>query len=180
MAELAMIATIASIASAGVTAVGTIAAGNAKAAQAEAEAKAADFQARQLEVQAKDARAVGQMDMLEARRKKELALSSLQARAGSSGFSATDPTALALADEIERYGTHQEQMAQYGGTVGARDASLAAAGKRFSGAFYRDMAPRYEAMGYTGAAGTILGGVSTLADKYAKRTTVPSTAGRYG
>jgi hypothetical protein len=178
--ELATIATIASIASAGVTAVGTIAAGNAKAAQAEAEAQAADFQARQLDVQAKDARAVGQRDMLEARRKKELALSSLQARAGSSGFSATDPTALALADEIERYGTHQEQMAQYGGTVGARDASLSAAGKRFSASVSRDMAPRYEAMGYMGAAGTILGGVSTLADKYARRTTVPSTVGRYG
>jgi hypothetical protein len=177
--ELATIATIASIASAGVTAVGTIAAGNAKAAQAEAEAQAADFQARQLDVQAKDARAMGQRDMLEARKKKQLALSALQARAGSSGFSATDPTALALADEIERYGTHQEQMAQYGGTVGARDASLSAAGRRFTAGVYRDLAPRFESAGYMGAAGTILGGISTIGAKYAQRTP-PSTVGRYG
>jgi hypothetical protein len=179
MAALATIATIASLAGTAVTAVGTIAAGNAKAAQAEAEAKAADFQAQQLEVQAKDAKAIGQRDMLEARRKKELALSSLQARAGSSGFSATDPTALALADEIERYGTHQEQMAQYGGTIGARDASLSAAGRRFTAGVYRDLAPRFESAGYMGAAGTILGGISTIGAKYAQRTP-PSTVGRYG
>jgi hypothetical protein len=179
MAALATIATIASIAGTAVTAVGTIAAGNAKAAQAEAEAQAADFQAKQLDVQAKDARAMGQRDMLEARKKKQLALSALQARAGSSGFSATDPTALALADEIERYGTHQEQMAQYGGTVGARDASLSAAGRRFTAGVYRDLAPRFESAGYMGAAGTILGGISTIGAKYAQRTP-PSTVGRYG
>jgi hypothetical protein len=179
MAALATIATIASIAGTAVTAVGTIAAGNAKAAQAEAEARAADFQAKQLDVQAKDARAMGQRDMLEARKKKQLALSALQARAGSSGFSATDPTALALADEIERYGTHQEQMAQYGGTVGARDASLSAAGRRFTAGVYRDLAPRFESAGYMGAAGTILGGISTIGAKYAQRTP-PSTVGRYG
>ena len=50
MSGLETVALIASIAGAATTAVGTIAAGNAKAAQAESEAKAQEFQAKQLEL----------------------------------------------------------------------------------------------------------------------------------
>src|SRR3990167_11241300 len=96
MSGLETVALIASIAGAATTAVGTIAAGNAKAAQAESEAKAQEFQAKQLDLSSKEERASAQRDSLELRRRKNLALSQLQSRAAGSGFTATDPTALAL------------------------------------------------------------------------------------
>src|SRR3990167_2081515 len=138
MAALATIATIASLAGTAVTAVGTIASGRERAAMAEAAGvasqQAGEFEAKQLDIAAGEEKAVAQREMLELRRKKKLALSSLQARAAGSGFTATDPTTLAMADEIEKYGTVQEQMAMFGGTAREREARLAAAGRRFSGA----------------------------------------------
>ena len=166
MSGLETIALIASLAGAATTAVGTIAAGNAKAAQAEAEAKAQEFQAQQLDISAKEEKAGAQRDMLELRRRKTLALSQLQSRAAGSGFSATDPTALQIGSEIEKYGTYQEQMATYGGEAKARDASFAAASKRYSAAMTRDIGRSYKTAGYLSAAGTILGGIGGMAGKY--------------
>ena len=47
-------------------------------------------------------------DMLQLLRQKNLALSRLQAVGASSGFSATDPSNLALANEISKYGTYRK------------------------------------------------------------------------
>jgi hypothetical protein len=203
MAELATIAAIASVASAGVTAVGTIAAGQAARQQGDMEAaflqqqgqaqkQAAEFEAAQLDIKAKDERALAQRERMQIQRQKKLALSSLTARAAGSGFSATDPTALALSDEIEKYGTLQEQFATYGGDVRANEMELGAAGRRFSG--QRGLESAYtsasiaraggrarEVGSYFSAGGTILGGISSFADRYGKRTTsVPKTSYRYG
>ena len=199
MAALATIATIASIASAGLTAVGTIAAGRAQAAEADAQAQlvqqraqaenlAAEFEAKQIEGQALEEKAQGQQDMLELRRRKNLALSSLQARAAGSGFTATDPTALALAGDITEYGTLQEQMALYGGT--SREAGLrsSAAARRFNAASgisaagleagaLRQAGRAARTGSYLSAAGTIAGAASTMAAKYAKR---PAPSGPLG
>ena len=128
MAALGTIALIAGLAGSAVSAVGTIASGQAAAEigqqqalisrqQGEAAQKAANFEAAQLEIQGKEEKALAQREMLQLRRQKRLTLSQLQGRAAASGFSATDPTSLALADEIERYGTYQEQLALYGGTA---------------------------------------------------------------
>lgn len=164
--ELATIATIASVAGTAVSAVGTIAAGNAKAAQAEAEAKAQEFRAAQLDMAAKEERASAQRDAFEVERRKNLALSKLTANAASSGFSATDPTSLAIADEISRYGTYQEQMVQYGGEAKARDARLAAAASRYSAEAARQAGRSAKTVGYLSAGGTILSGVGGMASKY--------------
>lgn len=177
--ELATIATIASVASAGMTAAGTIAAGQAARAQGEAEQTAANFEAKQLEIKSNDEFAAGQQQANQLRRQKKLALSTLQNRAAGSGFAATDPTSLALADEISTYGTLQEQMALYGGQGRAEDMNLNAAARRFSGASSAAMGRARETGSYLSAGGTILGSVSTMADRYAKRSTVPTLTGRY-
>lgn len=198
MAELAMVATLASSA---VTAAGTIAAGRQAAQigameqqrlqmEGNAAKKAAEYRAAQLDVRAKDERAAAQREADQYRRQKELALSKLTTRAAGSGFSATDPTTLALGDEIEEYGTLQEQMARYGGesrAAGARAQAEAAlyTGRSAQVANYMQGDIAYQTgqakkdASYYSAAGTILGGIGQFGQSYAKHTPVASGY-RYG
>lgn len=156
MAALATIATVVStvagLAGSYVQAQGTFAAG--KAAD-----QAAKYEAAQLDIKAKEEQAAAQRDMFDQRREKELTLSKLQSNAAASGFSATDPTALALGDEIAKYGTYKEQMAMYGGESRGTGIEAQAHGRRMEGKAKR-IGARYE------AAGTILGGISSMASKY--------------
>jgi len=152
MAGLSTLATIASLAATAVSAVGTIAAGRAQK-------QAADHRAAQLEVEAKQEQAKAQQDALALDRKKRLELSRLQARAAASGFGAADPTVLDLTGEVAQYGTLDQQLARYGGEVRAEDRRASAAGARAQGA----AALRNS---YFNAAGTILGGVSSMFRRY--------------
>ena len=153
MAALSTIATIASLAGTAVSAIGTIAAGKA-------EQKAANYEAAQLDVQAKDERAGAQREAQELARRKRLALSTLTANAAGSGFTATDPTVLDLAGEIAEYGTYQEQLAMYGGTSRAEGLKASAAARRVSGAAARRGS-------IYSAGGTLLAGFGqTMFDRY--------------
>jgi hypothetical protein len=163
MAELAIISAIATAAGSVMQAQGTIAAG--KAAQ-----QSAEFEAQQLDIKAKEEQAAAQREAFEHKRKTDLTLSELQSRAATSGFTATDPTALALADEISRYGTYQQQMAQYGGASRRAGTQAQAGARRMEGRAAR------KAAGYS-AAGTILGGISSIAGNYGKQ--MPSSGGSY-
>jgi hypothetical protein len=187
MAELAVISAVAGAAASGISAIGTIASGNdaADAARAEGEAtrRQMEFEAQQHEIAGKDALATSQREMLALRRQKKLALSSLTARGAAGGFSATDPTALGLADEIERYGTEQELFALYGGRKDKADEERTANAKRFTGYTAQAAGDRranaIKQASYYSAAGTILGGISDIASKYGKRSSsAPSY--RYG
>lgn len=202
MAMLAAAAPFIALAGTAVSAVGTIAAGQQAAkigameqqrlvAEGKAAKQAAEYQAAQFDVQAKNERAMGQREAEQYRRQKKLALSKLTAGAAASGFSATDATALALSDEIEEYGTLQEQMAAYGGEARATGSRAQAEATRFSGAnAYRAgvsggnvayMAGQMKRnASYYSAAGTIMGGISSFATspQYLPRTAVPVS--RYG
>lgn len=152
MAGLSAIATIASLAGTAVSAIGTIAAGRAQK-------QMADHQAAQLEVRAKEERATAQQDALEIARKQRLELSRIQARAAASGFGATDPTVLDLTGEAAEYGTFRQQIARYGGEARAEDLKASAEGERARGA------AALQSAGFS-AAGTILGGVSSMFRRY--------------
>mgnify|MGYP001590167554 CR=1 FL=1 len=149
---LATIATVATVAGTTVSAAGTIAGGNAAN-------KAAGYEALQLEAKGKEEQAAARVEADQYKRKKELAQSTLQNRAAASGFSATDPTSLNLAEGIEEYGTLQEQMALYGGASRRAGLEGQAAASRWEGKVAKQ-ASRYK------AAATILGGISTLASRY--------------
>jgi hypothetical protein len=157
MAELAAIASVVSALAGGagalVSAQGTIAAG--KAAQA-----SANYEAQQLEIKAKEEQAAAQRDAQEFARRKDLALSELQSKSAGSGFTATDPTSLAIADEIAKYGTMQEQMAMYGGESRRTGIEAQATGRRMEG-------KAAMAGARSSALGTILGGISSMAGKFA-------------
>jgi hypothetical protein len=130
-----------------VSAAGTMAAGRAQQ-------QAAEYEAQQLEIKGKEERAAAQREGQEHERKKDLTLSTLQARGATSGFSATDPTSLALADEITKYGTYQQQMAMYGGESRQVGLEAQAEGRRMEG--------RAAVKGAKFAAlGTIIGGAGS-------------------
>lgn len=166
---MAMLAALATVAGTAVSALGTIAAGK----QAEA---AAGYEAQQLEIAGDEEQAAAAQERDQIRRKKELALSSLTARAAASGFSASDPTALDLAEDIERYGTVQEQMAMYGGRSRKAGRVAQAEASRMTGRAARQGAA-YKAVGI------VLSGVGTLADRYnpaGHAKGVPSSGLHYG
>jgi hypothetical protein len=182
------IGTIAGIAGTGLGAAGTIAAGRAEAAsarrQGEVQQRVAELTAQQLEDKGKDELAQAQRQAAQYRRQKNLALSTLTARSSAGGFTASDPTALAIADEITRYGTLQEQMAMYGGKAKQADAVNQAAMERISGQAAYDAgvasAKAAKKGAYFSAGSTILGGISTLADRYGRRSTTSGSSYRYG
>lgn len=145
-------ALIATIGGSAVSAAGTIAAGNAAD-------QSAKYEAAQLDIRAKEEQAQAQQEAKQLREQKERAQSTLTARSAASGFSATDPTSLALLDELERYGTLQEQMAQYGGKSRRAGTEAQATGVRMTGKA-KKKGSRYS------AAGTILSGIGGGLSKY--------------
>lgn len=172
MAALGGAAGVASAVSTAAGLVGTFMQARGTLAAGKARQQALEYEAQQQELKAKEEQAAAQREAQQYERKKKLALSELQAKSAASGFTATDPTALALADEIARYGTYQEQLAQYGGKSRRAGLEAQAQGSRLTGKAARQGAS------YS-AAGTILGGISSMAGKYAKRSTPAAGGGSY-
>jgi hypothetical protein len=170
----------AAIAGGGVSALGTIGAGKAKEQAYESKARSREYEALQLDEKGRLERESGknmlaqaQSDAGELKHKKELALSTLQARGAASGFSATDASSLKLAEDISGYGTLQEERAVAGGTIKragaeaqARTFDAMAGGARYEAAADR-IAGRYaRKASRIDAASTILGAVSNLALRF--------------
>ena len=160
-------------AGAGLIGSGVQAIGQVRAGQAANEA--AKFEAAQLEAKADQEFAASQREAEEFRRRRDLTLSSLQARSAASGFSATDPTTLQIADDIAERGTIQSQLALHGGSLRQADLKTSAVGRRFEG--------KQALKGSKLAAiGTIMGGASdfsrfAVSASRGSRTT--SSGGRY-
>lgn len=155
MSGLETLATIASIAGTAVSAVGTIAGG-------EAQAQAAEFRARQAEKQAQEERAAGQREMFKERRREELTQSRLQAVSAASGGGTTDPTVVGLASDIAQEGEQQALMQFALGENRARGREDQAAAARASGQAAR-------VGSYFSAAGNLLSSGSSIYTKYRGR-----------
>lgn len=165
---MAGIAAIASIVGTVVSAVGTIAAG-------QSQRRMAEYQAKGLDIKAKEEFAAGQRDALEYARRLKMAQSRVQAVSAAGGLGATDTTVLDLQGDLAEHGTLQSQMAQYGGASRAQGTREQAQGLRVSGR-------AAETGSYFNAAGTILGGFSSMYDSYGKGIFGTSTGagGGYG
>lgn len=183
---MAGLAAIAMVAGTAISAVGTIAAGNVAARQqvlaGQAQKAANDFQAKQFEVRAKNERAAAQRSAQEIGRQKRLALSRNQAVAAAGGFSADDASTLDIQGQIEKFGAYQEAMAQYGGNAAA-DADLASAkASRAAGAnaltIGQESASATRMSSFLNAAGTIVGGASSMFQKYGMAYT-PAVTSNY-
>lgn len=128
----------------------------ASAAKAEGE-----FKAKQMEQRANEERAAGQRQMLDRRRKTEMAQSSLMARAAAASGDTTDTGILNLGAGIEREGEYQALTEFYKGENSARGYTDAAGAARASA---DAKATGYRLKGF----GTLLEGGTSFADKYNK------------
>lgn len=168
-ANAGTIATIATVAGTAITAMGTIASGKAEAkavrARAQAAAEEGEFEAKQLDVRAKEERAASILEKDELRGRKERVASAAQARAAASGFTATDATSIQIASETESRGTFQEQLALHGGAARASGLGLSAEAKRISGISGINVAAidaaNIKQRSRNAAVGTVVGGLGT-------------------
>lgn len=196
MASLATIAAVASIVSTGVGVFSTLKAnkletqGATTAAQgamvaAQANANAADFEARQLEANSVQERAVAQAKALEERRNMRLALSSLTARGAASGFSATDPSNLKLAADIASQGQYRAEAERFGGDYRASGLKTQGKSLRMSAAA-GIIGAKYTGSAYqTAAQASNIARYANLASNIASSSLFTSSAGtgaglRYG
>lgn len=147
MAEMVLLA-----AATAVSAAGTIAGGFAQKA-------GADFQAKQLDMRAKEEVAASQREAFDIRKQKDLALSRGQSVAAASGLGATDESVLETVGDLEQTGEYHAGLARYGGEERAKGVKMQAAASRFEG--------KQALTGSLWKAGaTILGGASNMAGKY--------------
>lgn len=135
------------IAGTAVSAVGTIASGQNAA-------DAANYQAKVLEVNAKNESASAQREAQDLLHKKDLILSKLNNNAASSGFTSTDKSTLDLTGDVAEYGTYQAQLAQYAGDNQAEGLRAEAAAARARGESEKTAS-------YFKAGGTILSSFSS-------------------
>lgn len=142
--------------------IGAITQGNAQAEAAQAQAR---YQAQVAEMKGKEEFAAGQRRMLDVRRQKELALSSLQARAAAGGGDTTDPTVVNLGAGIEGQGEYKALTEMYKGENAQRGYQDAAAAAIWQGNVTAEQA-RSSAM--WGAAGSLLSGASSFGSQYQK------------
>lgn len=151
---MAGIGVIVGLVGAAVSAVGTI-------AQGQAQANALNFEAKQYKIKAQESVAASQRDAIERTREKEMLQSRLQAGAAASGAGAgaLDPTVVQLASDIEGQGTYGAEMELYKGKELARGYRMQAEADQMS-------AQAAKTGSYFGAFGTIVGGLSSFASKY--------------
>lgn len=123
---MAGIGTVIGIVGSIVSAVGTIASGNAQRA-------AAEYQAQQLDIQAKNELATAQQEAQQVRRNKDLVLSRQRALTGASGLGGSDPTVVNIANETAGYGHDQEMAALAGGLLRKNAAENEAVSARATG-----------------------------------------------
>ena len=111
----------------------------------EAQRQAANFRADQLELKSQEERAAAAAKAGQTRKQKERALSTLRARAAAGGGSVSDPTVVALGEDIENEGELAALTEFYTGDAAARSLSMSAIGERLTGlAEMTGAAGRYE------------------------------------
>ncbi|HEV2898842.1 MAG TPA: hypothetical protein VGX71_13600 [Pseudaminobacter sp.] len=143
----------------GVTAAGTIAAGNSQET-------AAEFQAKQLEQQGKEERAASQREADRVRKERDFILSRQQTVAAASNLGALDETVLDLAGDVSEEAKLQEGLIRYGGEERAKGRTAQAAASRMEGRAAKT-GSRFS------AAGTIMGTMGSFGSDWARASAAP-------
>ena len=166
-------------AGAGVTAMGTMAAGEAAADAGRRGQQASDFRAKQADMQAQESRAASQRVALEKRKEAGLLGSRLQARAAASGGGADDPTVIDLGGDIAQRGEYLALTEMFKGENRARGLEDQALGARMTGeALAEEGRAKRRAAGYS-AAGTIIGAAGSMA-RFGAGSGLGGSAAKYG
>lgn len=146
-----------------VSAIGTIAGGNAAAAAGRSGQQQMEFRAKQEEMQAQESRAASQRTALERRRESTLLGSKLLARAAASGGGATDPTVIDLGGDIAARGEYGALMDLYKGENRARGLEDQAMGSRLTGAALLAEGEAKKKASRLSALSTIIGSAGSMA-----------------
>jgi hypothetical protein len=144
-----------SLASAAAGAATSLYAGHEAAAQGAAQQEAADFQSKQLDVNAGQEEAAAQRKAIESRRQGRLAASAVRARGAADGGSAMDPTILDLETKAVGEGEYQAMTDLYEGASRARDIRMQSSATKFEGAQYRAAGRRSQKASYISAPATL-------------------------
>ncbi len=153
-AAIGTISAIASVAGTATTIVGSVMQARAQKQAGAAAQAAANYEASQLDMSAKEEVAAGQRESIETRRQKDLLLSRARAVAAAGTGSASDVSTVDALADIEREGTYRSSLAMYGGIQRAKGTRAQAEATRRSG--------QAAATGALMAArGTIIGGIGS-------------------
>jgi hypothetical protein len=157
-----------------VSAMGTIAGGEAAAAAGQAQAGMYEFKALQEEQAAAEARAAAQREAMEERREGRFAQSTLQARSAADGGMSTDTTPMMLGAELAARSEYGALMETYKGENKARGLEDQATLDRMQAqaAIAEGEAKKQASM--FSAAGTLIGGFGSAFSK------AGSSAGSFG
>ena len=126
----------------------------------------ADFEAKQLLMNANKAKAVAQRDAAEEVRQSELVQSRILAVAAASGGGASDPTVMRLIGKQAGEGAYRAALAIYKGDDKAQQLELAAKARKYEG----DLAA---SQGMSKAIGAIAGAGVSLYQKYGQSGPAP-------
>lgn len=146
-----------------------IARGNAAVTVAARRNAALEFQAKQLETEAGQSKAVSQVQAGDIARQVALVNSAALARAAASGAGASDPSVLAVMARTGAEGAYRQAVALYEGEAQSRLDMTRAAAARFEGATNVSDAANARKQAELGAGATVLaGGARALSmfDKY--------------
>lgn len=128
-----------------------------------------EFQAQQLETEAGQAQAVGQVQAQDVARQVALVKSAALARAAASGAGASDPTVLTLMARTGAEGAYRQALALYEGEAQARLDRTRAQAARFEGETNVADAASAKRQSNIAAGATVLAGgakAMTMFDKY--------------
>jgi hypothetical protein len=136
-------------------------------------ARARQFEAQQLEMQGNEARAAAQRKMFRQRDQAQLAQSRLAAVAASQGGSVSDPTVVALGEDLAEEGEMQALTEMYNGENAYRGYQDAAMGRRMTAQASLDSMKYIQRAGQSQAMGTLFSGAGSMFSRFAG----PSFAG---
>lgn len=144
-----------------VSAAATIAGGNAAKQAAEGQNQAMIFRAKQEEKAAMESRAASQRAALDKRREEGIVESRLIATAAASGGGATDPTVIALGENIAGRGEYEALTETYKGENRARGYEDQASADKFQGQLALMEGKAKQSASRLSALGTIISGAGS-------------------
>lgn len=146
-----------------VSAMGTIAAGDAAADAGRRSQQAQEFRAKQEDMAANESRAAAQRAALEKQREGVLLGSKLQARAAAQGGGADDPTIVTLGEDIAGRSEYAALTDIYKGENRARGLEDQAIGDRYTGQSLVAEGEAKQRASKLSALGTIIGAAGSMA-----------------
>jgi len=150
----------------GISAMGTIAGGNAAAQAGQMQQAAANNQAAQLEENATQAFASGQRQALDDQEKTRLAISTARATAAGSGVNAGVGSPVSDVGALAKRGSYNAALDMFNGASAATGLRNQAAGVRYSGEAAAIGGQEQQQASLLSAAGTIAGGAGSMLKSY--------------